>query len=58
MKTVKILPEIHEQLKALAVGQEKSLSRMTNEVLRRVLNPDMPLLEDDEIWGKPEQEEK
>jgi hypothetical protein len=57
-KKVTILPEIHRQLEELAEGQGKTVYRMINEVLWRVLNPDRPNIPDEQIWGKEEQEGK
>jgi hypothetical protein len=55
-KRVTILPEIHRQLEELAEGQRKTVYRMTNEVLLRMLDPNNPILRDSQIWGTDEQE--
>jgi mRNA-degrading endonuclease RelE of RelBE toxin-antitoxin system len=49
-KKVTILPEIHRQLEELAEGQRKTVYRMTNEVLLRMLDPNNPILRDGQIW--------
>jgi hypothetical protein len=57
-KRVTILPEIYRQLENLAEGQGKTVYRMTNEVLLRMLDPNNPILRDGQIWGVDEQEGK